>query len=729
MAITYENVGQTITLETRNTTYQMKIGQYGYLLHTYYGRKTDGDMSYLIAQKDRGFSGNPYDAGTDRTFSLDQLPQEYPCEGCGDYRRTALCVRSGKGICGVDLRYQGHKITKGVMALPGLPAIHARDEEAMSLALTLSDRAVGIEVTLLYTVLEESDTIERSAIIRNTGSDNLTLQNAASASFDLLYGQWDLIHFHGRHAYEREKGRCNINTEELSILSRRGTSSHQENPFVIIAGEDTNEDQGDCYGLMLLYSGSFALHTSQDQYGQTRVMMGILSERFDYSLSPGEAFTAPSCALIYTSQGFTSLSQHYHALIKEHVIRGPWAHKRRPILINNWEATYFDFNREKLLDIARTAKELGIEMLVLDDGWFANRCDDNRALGDWQVNEQKLGGSLDSLVSEVNKIGLRFGLWIEPEMVSEDSRLYAEHPDWAFTLPCHRPVRGRGQLCLDFSRKEVVDAVFDMISKVIDSAHIEYIKMDMNRSISDVATANGDYQSQGKTLYRYVMGVYDFLERLLKRYPELLIEGCSGGGGRFDAGMLYYTPQIWTSDNTDAIDRLTIQYGTSFGYPVSCMGAHVSTVPNHQSGRSTPFNTRAVVAMAGSFGYEMDLSKLTGEEMEEAKQQIKTFKTYQDLMHNGLYYRLTDPTAKCDVCAWMMVSADQKEAILSFVRLETHGNSLDSYIKLKGIAEDTRYTCIFDGRVYTGAQLMYGGLRLPSQSNEYEGTQLYFTAK
>lgn len=722
MPILFNEIDNTITLTTKNSSYQMKIDKYGYLLHTYYGAPIESDMSYLIRGFDRGFSGNPYVAGNDRTYSLDQLPLEYPVEGNGDFRLTALSVKEA-GVSGLDLLYKTHRIEKGKYSLKGLPTV--QDQETVTLSVVLEDKAKGVEVELKYSVIEDTDTITRAAIIKNVGEGEIILQNAASVSLDFLYGDFNLIHFQGRHAHEREKVVTPITYADFSIGSRRGTSSHQHNPFVIIADKETTEDTGSCTALMLLYSGSFAFRCAKDQYDQTRAVMGVLDERFDYSLLKGEEFVTPECAISFSLNGFSTLSHNSHKLVREHITHGPWALKRRPILINNWEATYFDFNKEKLIKIAKQAKELGVEMLVLDDGWFGHRWDDNRGLGDWFVNEEKLGGTLSSLVEEVNEMGLKFGLWIEPEMVNEDSLLYKEHPEFAFTLPGHKPIRSRNQLVLDFSQTKVVEYIFNMISKVIDSAHIEYIKMDMNRSLADVCSQDC---SQGKVLYKYTLGVYDFLQRLLNRYPNLLIEGCSGGGGRFDAGMLYYTPQIWTSDNTDAIERTLIQYGTSFAYPISSMGSHVSAVPNHQTGRITPLNTRSVVAMAGSFGYELDLNKLSIEEKDEVKKQTDSFKELYEVIHNGLYYRLTDPTVNKEFVSYLNVTTDRKEALLSIVTLSTQGNPLNKYVRLKGLEENINYYNSFDKKVYKGSSLMHGGILLPYESGEYNAYQMHFKA-
>lgn len=735
---------ELITIRTKHTTYQMGINQLGVLLHLYYGPKAEGDQSYLLTDYDRGFSGNTYDAGADRSLSLDVLPQEFPCYGTGDFRSAAFNVRTEQGIFGVDLRYREHSVKSGKYAIPGLPAVYA-DRGAYTVEILLSDPAVGVEVRLKYGVLPELDVITRSVIVKNAGTKNIFINKLFSATLDFLTGNYDLLHFYGRHTMERNLERVPVMRGKQSFGSRRGASSHQHNPFVILAEHETTEDHGGCYGMSLLYSGNFSFEVEQDQYQQVRMQLGMLDEMMDYPLEPGECLYAPEVALVYTSEGLSALSHIYHKLIRDHVCRGQYKKARRPVLINNWEATYFDFTGEKILEIAAKAAELGVEMLVLDDGWFGKRDTDNSGLGDWFVNEKKLGGSLAELAEKIHDMGMKFGLWIEPEMINEDSRLYREHPDWAFAIPGRKPCRCRNQLVLDFSRKEVVEHIFSQIAEVIDSTKIDYIKMDMNRSLSDIYTLTEGYQNYGKIMHGYVLGVYDFLERMGERYPHILIEGCSGGGGRFDAGMLYYTPQIWCSDDTDAIERIRIQHGTSFGYPISAVGSHVSAVPNHQTGRTTKLHTRSIVAMAGSFGYELDLNLLTEEEKEAVKQQIRDYKKYWDLIHNGTYYRLHDPKKDTEAAAWCFVSQDQTEVLLNVVSLNTHGNAPISYIRCKGLLPGRMYRCEdenrevkwentiprkdrkqLEGREFAGNALMYAGIPVPMELGEYGAMQLYF---
>lgn len=723
MGILFDNTSKTFTLHTKCSTYQMKVDDYGFLLHLYYGRYTKGTLEYLLTYADRGFSGNPYDLHNDRTYSMDVLPQEFPCRGIGDFRSPAFAIRNEDGSFNCDLRYHSHTIYNGKYKLSGLPAVYAKEEEAQTLEIVLEDSVSKILVSLLYGVLPEYDIITRSVKVVNCGRQKIYLEKIQSACLDFVGKTFDLIHFYGRHAMERNYQRIQIEHGSYIIGSRRGTSSHQYNPFMILTDRETTEDTGTCYAMSFVYSGGFKGEAEKDQYNQTRVQLGLQDELFSYPLLPDETFYAPEVVLTYSGEGLGKLSQNLHECYRNHLCRGVYKNKIRPILINSWEAAYFNFTGETIYELAKEAADVGIELLVMDDGWFGNREDDNSSLGDWQVNEAKLGMSLNTLIQRINKLGLKFGIWVEPEMVSEDSELYRKHPEWALTIPNRKPVRGRNQLVLDFSRKEVVDAIYEQICNILDQGKIEYLKWDMNRSITDVYSALAT--DQGKVLYDYMLGLYDFLERLNQRYPELLIEGCSGGGGRFDAGMLYYTPQIWCSDNTDAIDRIKIQYGTSFGYPVSMVGSHVSAVPNHQTKRSVPLFTRGVVAMAGTFGYELDLKALTKEEKEEIRQQIVQYHQFAPLIQNGLYYRLSNPFQE-EIGAWQIIAKDQSEFLLSVVCLEIHGNMTTTYLRLKGLKKNQWYQEQSSKKIYPAQALMEAGLPIPVQLGEYQAYQWHF---
>ncbi len=700
MAIGFRQEGRIFTLDTKHTSYRMKVDEYGFLLHLYYGGRVYGNMDYLLTCYDRGFSGNPWDVGNDRTYSLDVLPQEYPVMGVGDFRNSALIVRNADGSDCCDLRYIGHEIKKGKYGLPGLPAVYDDSGEAQTLEITLGDKVSGMRVTLLYGVLEEADIITRSVILENRGNKGVTVEKAASACLDFVTGSFDMLSFYGRHTMERNLQREALRHGTYAIGSRRGTSSHQYNPAVILADRSATEDAGNCYGMLFVYSGNFLCEAERDQYDQTRLLMGLQSDLFHYTLEQGEKLTVPETILCYSDRGLGLLSARFHACIGEHLCRGKFRDAPRPVLLNSWEAAYFTFDGQTILKLAKSTAALGIDMIVMDDGWFGKREDDNSGLGDWQVNEKKLGCTLRELIDKVNSEGVKFGIWIEPEMVSEDSELYRKHPDWALRIPGREPVRGRNQLVLDFTRKDVRDYIFEQICGILDQGKIEYVKWDMNRSIVDVFS---EETAQGKVTYQYVLGVYEFLERLLQRYPDILLEGCS--------------------DNTDALDRLRIQYGTSFFYPASTVCSHVSAVPNHQTGRSVSLHTRGVVAMAGAFGYELDPEKLTEEEKASVREQIRKYKGWEALIRRGSYYRLSDPFAAA-YTAWMFVSKDRSRALLSVVMLEMHGNMTVSYVKLKGLDDTSVYRDTESGRRYYGADLMEAGLPMPVEQKEYPAYQI-----
>lgn len=725
MAISCNN--QIFSLHTKHSTYQMKVDR-DFLIHTYYGPYVgDSDMSYLARCIDRGFSGNP-DGITDKGYSLDTQLLEYPSYGTGDFRNDCLRVAYADGSQVTDLKYVSHEIKEGKYGLEGLPAMYQGEENVQTLEVVLQDVYKKLEVILYYGVFENLDVITRACKIVNKGEDKVNLLRAYSMCLDFNNKDMDFVHFYGRHAMERIMERTPLHHGIQSVGSRRGFSSHQHNPFVVLCAHDAGEDHGNCYGASFVYSGNFAAEAEVTQADCTRMTMGIHDAQFQFELQPQESFTAPEVMLSFSSEGLGTLSRNYHKAIRYHICRGKYKTARRPILINNWEATYFDFNTEKLLDIAREAKKLGIEMLVMDDGWFGKREDDVSGLGDWFVNEKKLGGKLKDLVDGVNEIGLKFGIWFEPEMISEDSDLYRAHPDWALKIPGRAPTRGRQQLVLDFSREDVRTYIFDRMCEILESSDIEYVKWDANRHLTDVWSALLPAERQGEVFHRFILGLYDFLEKITQRFPNVLFEGCSGGGGRFDAGMMYYHPQIWCSDDTDAVERLEIQYGTSFAYPVSTMGAHVSVCPNHQTGRSVSMKTRGVVAMAGTFGYELDITKLSEEDKQTVKEQIEEFKKYYDLIQNGDYYRLTDDGRKSPFVAWEFVSADKKEALLNVVVLRTKANPIFHTVYARGLEADRLYQIDGSQEKFSGAVLMNGGYPIPVMGDDYQAVQIHLTA-
>lgn len=720
MAVRFDEKKNLFTLQTLDSTYQMKVDDHGVLLHTYYGAPADEtDFSYLIGPEDRGFSGQPGDEKKDRTYSMDYYPLEYPVQGNGDFRVKALKAGFEGEVPALDLRFVSYELEKGKYSLPGLPALfEAEAGEVETLKITLKDRLEEIYVTLFYGVFEKKNVITRAASIENRSGKNITLKRALSLGLDFMEGDMDLIHFYGKHAGERQFERRNLPHGITEISSSRGTSSHHHNPFVILCDKDTTEDFGNAYGVSFIYSGGFKIQMEKDQVDGIRLVCGLDDEEFLWKLAPGETFVTPEATLSYSEKGLTALSDQFQKAYHANLIRSPWKDKKRPTLVNNWEATYFGFDAEKLLKIAGEAADLGLDMLVLDDGWFGKRNDDNSGLGDWFVNEKKLGCTMKELVDRVNALGLKFGIWLEPEMVSEDSDLYRTHPDWVLQIPGREPNRSRNQLVLDLSRKEVREYMKKFIDDTLSCANISYVKWDMNRSVDNVYSAADPTLSQGAIRHKYVLGLYEVMEDMLTRHPDLLLEGCSGGGGRFDAGMLYYAPQIWCSDNTDAIERLRIHYGTSFGYPMSSVSAHVSVCPNHQNGRVTPFKTRGICAMQGSFGYELDLSKLSEEDKAEARRQITVYNENWELFQSGSYYRLNSPMENHDYTAWSYVSKDQRKASLSVIYTDLHGNPKPVRVKLKGLKKDASYDV--DGTVYTGTALMRGGLLIPKPSCNYD---------
>ncbi|MBR5570243.1 MAG: alpha-galactosidase [Oscillospiraceae bacterium] len=722
MAITFNAEKKLFSLETRNTTYQLRIDQFGIVQHIYYGGKIYGDSDYIVRYACRGFGATISDAGTWRDYELDTISREYPTIGLGDFRAMGLILQNADGSRCVDPRYVSHSISNGKYALEGLPAIFASEKNAQTLSVITEDPVSHVQVELLYGVLPDIDIITRSVRIKNGGTEQVTLEKVASACLDLSYGAYDLLSFCGTNCRERQLQRTPIGHGRQSIGSRRGSSSHQYNPAVIVAEKGATESAGGCYGMMFVYSGNFLLEAEKTQFEQTRVIMGIQPECFQYPLAPGQVFTVPETVMTYSEHGFAMLSQRYHYAIMHHLCRGKYVNADRPVLLNSWEAAYFDFTGETIYQLAVEAAELGVELVVMDDGWFGQRNDDNSGLGDWNVNEEKLGCTLGQLIEKINALGVKFGIWFEPEMISENSDLYRAHPDWALKIPSRNPVRSRNQLLLDFSRKEVRDHIFEMMCKVLDQGNVEYVKWDMNRSMEDVWSTE---RCAGAVAHEYILGVYDLMERLITRYPNILLESCSGGGGRFDAGMLYYSPQIWCSDNTDALDRIKIQHGTSFFYPVPSMGSHVSVCPNHQTWRNIKFNTRGIVAMSGTFGYELNPATLPPEIKAKIKDQIIQYKECSKLIREGRYYRLTNPH-ESELAAWEFVSPNQKEVLLNMVIQEVHGSRDLFYVKLRGLQQQGIYKDVVTGMTYNGAALMKVGYPVPEMKGNVPAFQVRF---
>ena len=711
--IKYHEAEKVFDLRTENSTYQMQVREYDTLVHLYYGCPVgDSLITDRIVCVDRGFSGNPYEAGKDKTFSLDTLPQEYTAYGNGDYRINGLEVEQADGSDTANLKFESYEITKGKYSLKGLPAMFAKEDEAETLEIVLADRVSGLKAHLLYSVFPHLDVITRAVRLKQTGETPVTVKKAMSMEMDFEYREMDAVHFYGRHNVERQMERTHLGHANWSVGSIRGTSSHHHNPFVILCDRNTEETYGNCYGYALAYSGNFTFETEVDQVGHTRVVMGIHPYHFAWTLEKGDTFETPEVIMSYSAEGFGKLSRIYHDAYRNNLIRSKYVEQPRPILVNNWEATYFDFDADKLYHIAEEARNIGLDMFVLDDGWFGKRDNDWCALGDWEVNEEKIKGGLPALAERIHGLGLKFGLWVELEMVNKNSDCYRAHPDWLIGAPDRFESHSRHQHVLDFSRPEVVDFIYDSISKVIEESSISYIKWDMNRYMSEPFSRGASAADQGKTMHKYILGVYELYTRLTERFPDILFESCASGGARFDPGMLYFAPQTWTSDDTDAAEREKIQYGTSFVYPIVSMGSHVSAVPNHQLHRTTPLSTRANVAYFGTFGYELDLNLLSDEEIEEVKAQVEFMKEHRDLIQvEGDFYRILSPFEGNDT-AWMVVSRDKKQAVAGYYERLNKVNASWMRLRFKGLDEDQLYKVKWEDKCLKayGNELMYAGI-------------------
>ncbi len=726
MSIRFLQETKSFRLDTPKATYLFHIHEGNYLIHDYYGATVgEDDLRYLCARgKRNGTYPNSPDVNN-REFSPALAPMEYSTNGSGDFRISALQIRDGGGHNSTDLRYVSHKIYKGKPAIPHQPATYATAEEADTLEVFCKDPATDIEITLFYTVFRKADVITRHTMVVNNTACAVDLERIASTCLDFVDADYRLLHLDG--SWSRE---CTVEREALTrciktVSSKRGYAGHQHNPFVALVRSETTEDQGEAYGISLIYSGNFASETQVDAFYTTRMLMGINPEGFGWRLDVGETFYTPEAVMVYSNEGLGEMSRTYHKLYRHNLCRGPWKTKKRPILINNWEATRFTFDGNKIYSIAEEASKLGIEMMVMDDGWFGTRDDDKHGLGDWYVNEKKLNGPLKDLVDRIHGLGMKFGIWFEPEMVNPLSDLYEAHPDWCLKVDGRTMSTSRNQYVLDMSREDVRDYLLDCMAKIMDSCQIDYIKWDFNRPLTEVGSALLPAERQKEVFHRFVLGLYDLLERLLDRYPNLLLEGCASGGGRYDPAMLYYSPQYWASDETDAMERLPIQFGSSMCYPASSMGAHVSRCPSHHMKRTTPFETRGNVALWGTFGYELDITKLTDEEKELVKVQCEEYHKYFNVIHNGDLYRLIPPYTR-EEAAWMFVSPDKKEALVTVVVMMTklHRNR---YIKLRGLDPKKNYKDEETGKIYNGKTLMNAGLIFPEYREDFTSFKIHLT--
>ena len=709
MSVFYHEKSQTFHLTNGRISYLMKVLPNGTLGQLYFGRaiRDREDFDHLLEFASRPmsscvFEGNP-------CFSLEHCRQEYPSHGSTDFRRPAVELRQPNGSRITSFVYHSHTVAPGKPTLDGLPATYCeQDSEAETLTIRLRDELLNVSAYLNYTLFAGHPALARSARIVNEGGLELHLTHAMSLSLDLPDREYELLHFSGAWGRERHLKVRRLEQGVQSVESLRGHSSHNHNPFVMLRRPGTDEDQGEVLGFSLVYSGNFLAQAEVDTWDTTRITLGINPFGFDWKLEPGEGFQTPEAVAVYSHQGMGAMSRTFHTLYRSRLARGEWRDRPRPILINNWEATYFNFDEDKLVSIAQAAKRDGVELFVLDDGWFGARRSDRAGLGDWIANPELLPQGIPGLAERIEALGMRFGLWFEPEMVNRDSDLYRAHPDWLLQTPGRTPSHGRNQFVLDFSRPEVVDRVHDMMADILSGAKVSYVKWDMNRSITEAYSTALPPDRQGEVFHRYILGVYDLYERLTSAFPHVLFESCASGGGRFDPGMLYYAPQAWTSDDSDAAERLKIQYGTSFCYPVVSMGAHVSAVPNHQVNRATPLSTRANVAYFGTFGYELDLNRLTSEEREQVRAQIAFMKEHRDVIQFGDFYRLLSPF-QGNYTAWMAVSPDRRTALVGWYKTLNEVNGPFRRLRLRGLDPALCYTV--DGTsAHYGDELMEVGL-------------------
>ncbi|QCJ41006.1 alpha-galactosidase [Bacillus sp. S3] len=718
MAIEWCEADQVFHLFNGNVSYLIQLVHGKYPAHLYWGKRVRVlQPSSILAFKGRAFS--PTSEPEDPKFSLDTLPQEYPAFGNGDFREPAYQLLSHDGSTITEFVYDSHEIRKGKPSLKGLPSSYIEDDsEAETLVITMVDSKLGIGLNLMYTIYRNLDVITRSVSFEHLGSHTVEIHKCMSMSVDFHQSDWGWLHLHGTWARERHIERRPLHHGIQSISSARGASSHQHNPFVALLSKNTTEEYGDVYGVSLVYSGNFQASIEVDPFETTRLSIGINPFEFIWQLNPGETFQTPETLMVYSSEGLGGMSRTFHKLLRTRVCRGVYRDQSRPILINNWEATYFNFNEKKLKDIADAAKGLGIELFVLDDGWFGRRDNDKSSLGDWVVNKKKLPHGLAGLADYVEKKGMKFGVWVEPEMVSPDSDLYRRYPDWCLHVPGRSRTLSRNQLVLDLGRREVCDFLLETMTSIFTSAPISYVKWDMNRNMTEAGSAALPPERQKETAHRYMLGLYWILRKLTERFPQILFESCSGGGGRFDPGMLYYMPQTWTSDDTDAVERLKIQYGTSIVYPAITMGAHVSDVPNHQTGRMTPLKMRCHVAMAANLGFELNIDKLGSKDKTVVHDQISLYHQIKEIILFGDLYRLLNPFAGMDT-AWMYVKPNREQAVVFYYKILAMPNPPFFRLKLRGLNPNFKYKINSGEQLYYGSELMQIGLAMPLIKKDY----------
>ena len=708
MSVYFNKEAAQIQLNTTGSSYVMQIRD-GLLLHLYWGpRLDDRDHSYMHWEQGRAAFSCRMEGCTGPI--LDDIRLEYPTWGRGDNRSPAAEVFHPNGSNIADFRYVSHTVADGKAPLCGLPAMYANaGDDVQTLEITLEDKVGEMRLTLFYSVFYELDIITRHAVFTNLSDEEAILGAALSAAVDFDRADLDIITNYGTHCAERQIERAPLRRGKTVLSSRRGASSHVHNPFLILCDSETSETAGSAYGLVLVYSGSFSASVEGTQFGAARALIGLNPEGFGWMLEPGASFTTPEAVLCFSDDGLGGLSHRFHKAFRRNLCRGKFRDARRPVLLNMWEACYFGFDEARIKKIADCSADLGVELLVIDDGWFGRRDTDNCSLGDWVVDRRKLPGGLEAVYENIHKNGMQLGIWFEPEMVSPDSDLYRAHPDWALHIPDRPRSEGRHQLILDLTRQDVQDYLYDSIADILKTGMISYVKWDFNRNMAEVGSALLDARRQCEIPHRYYLGLYALLERLVTAFPDVLFESCSGGGGRFDAGMLYYMPQTWTSDNSDAIERLKIQYGTSLVYPLSAMSAHVSASPNHQTGHVTDFATRLTVALTGSFGYELDPTAISEEERQAIRESAALFKELGGVLAEGDYHRLISPYDK-DCAAWSVVSSDKRVCVAGFVLTHVRMYGPNQRLPLRGLEPDANYKERFSGRIFSGRELMGFGI-------------------
>lgn len=717
MPISYNEQERVFRLDTPRTTYLCGlVGGENFLGHIYYGpRIPDDNMRYLLRLEEKPFT--PEENLRERASFYDCFPFEYPAWGGGNFREPCLHVRTAEGGGNCELFYENHRIFPGKPGLEGLPAAYGPEGDCDTLEIVLRDPALDLRVHLLYTVFADVDAICRSARIENAGKRSLDLTAALSVALELDNRDFDLLTLHGSWAREQTIDRRPLASGKQGAFSLRGISSHQFHPFLALCEHTATQERGLVYGMSFIYSGNFLAQAETDQFNRVRAVLGIHPEGFSWHLEPGQSFQTPEAALVCSDEGLGGMSRQLHDFFRGHLIRGQ--EKYRPTLVNSWEACYFDFDHDRLLELGREAAEYGVELLVVDDGWFGRRNDETTSLGDWTVNEGKLPGGLKRLGEELAALGVSLGVWMEPEMISPDSDLYRAHPDYAMAIPGRTPTQARGQYVLDLTRKEVRDCVYDQISAVLRSAPISYLKWDMNRPLTDVYSSALPPERQGEAAHRYMLGVYDLQERLVTDFPDLLLENCCSGGGRFDPGMLYYSPQIWCSDNAEAVDRLTIQEGTALLYPLSSIGAHVAACPSHVNGRITPFQVRGRTALPGCFGYELDLQKLPEADRALIPAQLAEYRALAPVFHEGDYYRLASCRENGTYDALMSVTKDKSLAAVLYTQVRSRAYRRSLRLELAGLEETARYRRRDTGEVRSGAGWMRGGVLMEAVLSDY----------